>query len=92
MRNFIVTLFKDSSCDNCKLMQQELLDNPPDAEIRIIHIKYENGNTRAKLENITIFPTIILFDAENEITRLSGFVDSKTINEIFKKYETESMV
>lgn len=92
MRNFVVTLFKDSNCDNCKLMQEELLDNPPNAEIRIVHVRYENGKYRAKLENIKVYPTIILFDNENEITRLTGFVSSKTIDEIFDRYEAEYLV
>ena len=36
--NFKVLLFKDSKCDLCKIMQQELMDNPPTANVTIIHV------------------------------------------------------
>ena len=40
MMNFNVVLFKDSNCDLCKLMQQELMNNPPNADITILHVKH----------------------------------------------------
>lgn len=90
--NFSVVLFKDSNCDLCKLMQQELMDNPPNAEITILHIKHERTKILADLQNVTKFPTTIIYCEENEISRNIGFIDSQTINKIIKQYETECMV
>lgn len=90
--NFSVVLFKDSNCDLCKLMQKELMDNPPNAEITILHIKHERSKTLANLQNITTFPTTIIYCGEDEITRRIGFIDSETIDKIIKQYETERVV
>jgi thioredoxin-related protein len=90
--NFSVVLFKDSNCDLCKLMQKELMDNPPNAEITILHIKHERSKTLANLQNITEFPTTIIYCGEDEITRRIGFIDSETIDKIIKQYETERVV
>lgn len=92
MMNFNVVLFKDSNCDLCKLMQQELMDNPPNADITILHVKYFYSREIVVKENITEYPTIIIYNGEDEITRRSGFIDSKTIDKILKKYETECVV
>lgn len=92
MINFNVVLFKDSNCDLCKLMQQELMDNPPNADITILHVKHFYSREIAVKENITEYPTIIIYNGENEITKRSGFIDSKTIDKILKEYETECVV
>lgn len=90
--NFSIILFKDSNCDLCKVMQQELMDNPPNADVTILHVKHNYSKDIAYEENITEFPTIIIYNGENEIARHIGFVDSETINKILKNYETKSMV
>lgn len=41
--NYTVILFKDSDCDLCKLIQTELLENPPEADIEIIHANRESS-------------------------------------------------
>lgn len=85
MMNFNVILFKDSNCDLCKLMQEELMNNSPNADVTILHVKYFYSREIAVKENITEYPTIIIYNGENEITRRSGFIDTQTINEILKK-------
>ena len=91
--NFKVLLFKDSKCDLCKIMQQELMDNPPAADVTIIHINRENCSTDAELYNVIYYPTIILMTEDNKIiSRFEGFVDSKSIDINIKQYETECMV
>lgn len=92
MMNFNVVLFKDSNCDLCKVMQQELMDNPPNADVTILHIKHSYSKDVAIKENITEYPTIIIYYGETEIARRSGFVDSKTIDKIIEQYETKCMV
>lgn len=92
MMNFSVVLFKDSNCDLCKLMQQELMDNPPNAEITILHIKHKRTKILADLQNITKFPTTIIYCGEDEISRKIGFIDSQTINKIIKQYESQCVV
>ena len=91
--NFKVLLFKDSKCDLCKVMQQELMDNPPTANVTIIHVNRENCSTDAELYNVVYYPTIILMTEDNKIiSRFAGFVDIKSIDINIKQYETECMV
>lgn len=90
--NIQVHLYKDSDCDLCKLMQQELMENPPAADVYIFHVKHESSKIEATKEGITEFPTIIVLDDDKEISRHTGFVDSKTIDKILKEYETECVV
>ena len=86
-------LFKDSNCDLCKVMQQQLMDNPPECNIAIMRAR-NNNDTLCEYYNIKEFPTAILIEVENntEITRWTGFVSTETINETIKRYETEFMV
>lgn len=90
--NFSIILFKDSNCDLCKVMQQELMDNPPNADITILHVKHNYTKDIAYEENITEFPTIIIYNGKKEISRHTGFIDCEIINKILKNYETKSMV
>lgn len=88
-----VLLFKDSNCDLCKLMQQELMDNPPVADVIIIHAGKESCGDEATLYNIEFYPTILLVDDKGAIiNKFEGFIDSKSIDINIKKYETECMV
>lgn len=90
--NFNVVLFKDLNCDLCKLMQQELMDNPPAADVTICHVKHSYNKELVIKNKIKEFPTIIVYHDEKEIARRTGFIDSKIIDNIIKKYETEHMV
>lgn len=93
MMNFKVLLFKDSNCDLCKLMQQELINNPPIADVTIIHVNKESCSSEAELYNINYFPTILLIDENNNIiNRFEGFIDSNNIDVNIKKYESKCMV
>lgn len=91
--NIKLILFKDSNCDNCKLIQNELLNNPPNCDVTICHVKHECSKCVISKYNLISFPTTILFDENNkEIHRFIGYVDSKTINKQIDKYVTECMV
>lgn len=93
MMNFNVVLFKDSNCDLCKLMQQELMDNPPNCSVKIVHVGREGCNYETGLYDVTRFPTTLILNNEKvAIKRFEGFIDSKTINKILKEYETECVV
>lgn len=93
MMNFKVLLFKDSNCDLCKLMQQELINNPPIADVTIIHVNKESCSSEAELYNINYFPTTLLIDENNNIiNRFEGFIDSNNIDINIKKYESKCMV
>ena len=90
---FSIILFKDSSCELCKLMQQELIDNPPNADLKIIHVSRENCSNEAITYNIEYYPTTLLFDDKGTvINRFEGFIDSKSININIDKYETKYLV
>lgn len=88
--NIQVHLYKDSDCDLCKLMQQELTDNPPNADVHIHNIQHSKGV--AYELGIKGFPTIIIMNCDMEITRRTGFITSETIDSIINDYETESVV
>lgn len=88
-----VLLFKDSNCDICKLMQQELIDNPPAADVEIIHVSRENCSEKAVLYDVNNYPTILLLDEKDTVlNRFEGFVDSKSIDINIKEHETKCMV
>lgn len=88
-----ILLFKDSNCDICKLMQQELIDNPPAADIEIIHVSRENCSEKTVIYDINYYPTILLLDEKGVIiNRFEGFVDSKSIDVNIKEHETKYMV
>ena len=92
--NIEAILFKDSDCGNCKLVQDEFFNNPPMCDIRICHAKHDSSIELIKRYNISSFPTIILtdLDANKEVYRFVGFIDSKTINNKIKEYETKYLV
>lgn len=80
---FHIVLFKDSNCDLCKLMQKELIDNPPSADVTIIHVKHSFTDSLTLKSNITEYPTIIVYDEEeHEVARYTGFIDSDSINKL----------
>ena len=88
-----ILLFKDSNCDICKLMQQELIDNPPAADVEIIHVSRENCSEKTVIYDINYYPTILLLDEKGSIiNRFEGFIDSKSIDTNIKDYETKYMV
>lgn len=90
---FSVLLFKDSNCDLCKLMQQELMENPPAADVTIIHVSRKSCSNEAILYNVKYFPTILLLNEEGTIVnRFEGFIDSKSIDTNINEYETKCMV
>lgn len=88
--NIHVLLFKDSNCDLCKIQQQELIDNPPAADLEIIHINREHN----QLENyysVDKFPTTIIvnFDTKEELNRFIGFINTECIDINIKQYKTK---
>ena len=88
-----VILFKDFNCDICKLMQHELIDNPPAANLEIIHVSRENCSEKAVLYNVNYYPTILLLDENDTIlNRFEGFIDSKSIDINIKEHEAKCMV
>lgn len=88
-----VLLFKDSNCDICKLMQHELIDNPPAADLEIINVSRENCSEKAVLYNVNYYPTILLLDEKDTIlNRFEGFIDSKSIDINIKEHEAKRMV
>lgn len=93
MMNFNVILFKDSNCDLCKLMQQELIDNPPNCDVKIVNVDREGCNYETGIYDVKYFPTTLLInDKDVVINRFEGFIDSKSINVNIKEYETKYMV
>lgn len=88
-----VLLFKDSNCNICKLMYHELIDNPPAADVEIIHVSRENCSEKAVIYDVNYYPTILLLDEKGDIiNRFEGFIDSKSIDINIKEYETKCMV
>lgn len=92
--NIEAILFKDSDCSNCKLVQLEFFNNPPRCDIKICHAKHESSIELIKRYNISSFPTVVLtdLDTNKEVYRFVGFIDSKTIDNKIKEYESKSLV
>ena len=88
-----VLLFKNSNCDICKLMQHELIDNPPAADLEIINVSRENCSEKTVLYNVNCYPTIIKKKKKDTIlNRFEGFIDSKSIDINIKEHEAKCMV
>lgn len=69
------------------------MDNPPAAELKIMHVGREAASNEANFYNIEHFPTILLLDEKgNILNRFEGFVDSKSIDININEYETKLMV
>ena len=93
LTKFSVLLFKDSNCDLCKLMQQELIENPPAADVTNIHVGKESCSNEATTYNVEYFPTTLLLNEKGIIiNRFEGFIDSKSIDTNIKEYEAKCMV
>lgn len=92
--NIRTLLFKDSKCDICRLVQKELLDNPPNCDVTILHTKHEHDTALVTRFNVTTFPTTIIVDLDKnyELTRYEGFVNCETIDKVIKEYESKCMV
>lgn len=87
-------LFKDSDCDNCKLIQEEFIDNPPKCDVIIIHAKHNYNKELLDKYEIKVFPTSVLIDEDLDIKidTFEGFVDSEFINHYINEYETKRLV
>lgn len=96
--NILVLLYKNSTCDLCKLMLHELMDNPPNCDVIISHYKQkdvENKKTGIICKNeapCKRFPTIVILNNNEEIGRLEGFVSTEVINKYIKDYERKANV
>lgn len=91
--NYGVILFKDSDCDLCKLMQTELLENPPEADVEIIHVGRENCSIKAEIFGVDYYPTTFILNKDNVIIgKFLGFIDSNSININIKEYEAKHLV
>lgn len=86
-----LTLYKDSDCDLCKLIQEELTNTPPDIDITICHVKHDDTKNKAIELGISEYPCLILEDLDKgiEITRFYGYTTSIIIDEIINKYKRQ---
>ena len=92
--NLKLLLFKDSDCDNCKLIQEEFIDNPPKCDVIIIHAKHNYNKELLDKYEIKVFPTSVLIDEDLDIKidTFEGFVDSEFIDHYINEYETKRLV
>ena len=87
--NIQLFLFKDNDCDLCKVMQQELTDNPPKCDSTIICAKHAFGRSLCKEYSVKTFPTIVLIDDDKNkvISKWEGYIDCDSINNKIEEYE-----
>lgn len=91
--NYKVILLKDSDCEICKLVQEELTDNPPAADIEIIKCNQDMVNQIGFPYDVDYFPTVIVINPDNVlIARFEGFVDSNSIDINIKEDEAKHLV
>lgn len=95
--NIQVLLFKDSNCDLCKLQQQEFLNNPPAADLEIIHVNREHSHLEERYA-VDKFPTTVIIDKDKTddydevINVFIGFVNTDCVDINIKAYETKCVV
>lgn len=89
-----VHLYKDSNCELCKIMQSELVANPPSCDLEIHHVKHDYTKDIIDNLNIKKLPCTIIIDEDSnvEIARLTGFISSKVIDNIIEDYEKKIML
>ena len=92
--DLLLILFRNDDCDICSLVAKELLYNPINCDVTIRNIDNEYNFSIIEKYKLKEYPTIILVDLDRnkEIHRFIGFVDSKTINNKIKEYESKYMV
>lgn len=86
MKKVKLVLYKDSDCNLCKLQQEELINNPPEGEVIIKHIKHPDTAKETKDLGISDYPCIIIIDTDTNkpIHRIYGFTSTEIINLIIK--------
>lgn len=92
MKNEInIDVFIDSNCDNCKLIQHEVMDNPPNGNLRIIHVKRDATSGFPYRNRIKTFPTTVVstYPQVYEIAFFEGFVTTEVINESINKFNNK---
>lgn len=87
MTKFKIVLYKDSDCDLCKAVQEELVNNPPQGELIVKHTKHEATAKEAEMLGISSYPCIILKDSETDecVHRFYGFTTSELIDYIINR-------
>lgn len=92
--DLLLILFRDSDCDICSLVLRELLNNPLNCDIVVRNIDNKHNTGIIKKYKLKEYPTSILVDLDKnkQIHRFIGFVDSETINNKIKEYESKYMV
>ncbi len=87
MKKVKVILYKNSDCDLCKLQHEELVNNPPDGDVIIKHVKHPNTKKEAEIIGISSYPCIILLDTDTMecVHRFYGFTPTDIINFIIKQ-------
>ena len=86
--------YKDSDCDLCKMVQKEVIENPPNVDVTICHVKHDDTKQKVKDLRISNYPCLILedLDKDMEITRFYGYTSTEIINAIIKTYESKLVV
>ena len=90
MQNEInIMLFVNSNCDNCKLMQHELIDNPPNGNVTIVHVKRDEHGGYPYRNRVKTFPTTVVYTYPYpyEIAWFEGFVSTDIINESIESFK-----
>lgn len=92
--DLLLILFRDSDCDICSLVLRELLNNPLNCDIVVRNVDNKYNSGIIKKYKLKEYPTSILVDLNKnkQIHRFIGFVDSDTINNKIKEYESKCMV
>lgn len=92
--DLLLILFRDSDCDVCSLVLRELLNNPLNCDIVVRNVDNKYNSGIIKKYKLKEYPTSILVDLNKnkQIHRFIGFVDSDTINNKIKEYESKCMV
>lgn len=85
--NIKVILYKDSDCDLCKAIQEELISNPPNGELVIKHTKHESTAKEAEQLGISSYPCVMLKDSETDecLHRFYGFTTTEIINTVINR-------
>lgn len=92
--DLLLILFRDSNCDICSLVLRELLNNPLNCDIVVRNVDNEFNSGIIHKYKLKEYPTSILVDLNKnkQIHKFIGFVDSETINNKIKEYESKCMV
>jgi thioredoxin len=75
----VVVQFSATWCGPCRILTKTIEANEESLSVRFVKINLDNAQDLAAKYNVRAVPTLILFDNEQEVSRVTG---NKTLTQL----------